>query len=158
MNVVTATSSKEITNDESDAWTNSSNRESGGDASTTKERVEKEMRSEIALKEEQTIAIVRVLVILAIICSAVAVSVAVWFFATGNETATFELEYKGYVKTIQTLVVWEVKYNMALLQQLSGTTTSTAVMTEQTFPNVVRFDAFVRLAPTSAHRFATMYS
>ena len=47
-------------------------------------------------------------------------------------------QYHGFVKNIEALVVWEVRYNMALLQQLSGTTTSTALMTDQTFPNVTQ--------------------
>lgn len=47
-------------------------------------------------------------------------------------------QYYGYIKDIKSLIVWEVKYNMALLEQLSGTSTSTALMTDQTFPNVTQ--------------------
>jgi hypothetical protein len=35
-------------------------------------------------------------------------------------------------------VTWEVRYNMALMQQLAGTTTSTALITNQNFPNVTQ--------------------
>jgi hypothetical protein len=154
-------------------------------ASTTKDRLEKEMQSSIARREERTVGIVRILVLVAIICAATAVSVAVYFFATESDTTNFELQvsprgllcltsigrisnrqrsvlsdhgpgsfqmdltishvqfscpsqYYGYVNDIQSLIVWEVKYNMALLEQLSGTSTSTALMTDQTFPNVTQ--------------------
>lgn len=123
--------------DDSIGW--SSTNETTVTTCTTKERLEKEMgKSSIARREDKIVTIVRALVLIAIVGSAVAVSVAVWFFATGNEKATYELEYEGYVKDIESLVVWEVKYNMALVQQLGGTTTSAALMTQQTFPNVVR--------------------
>ncbi|KAL3920659.1 MAG: hypothetical protein SGILL_003151 [Bacillariaceae sp.] len=107
-------------------------------ASSTKNRVEKEMQNSIAKKEERMVFIVRVLVFLAILCSAVAVSTAVYFFAAASDTSLFEVEYSGYVKDIHALVQWEAKYNMALLQQLGGTTTSTALITNQEFPYVTQ--------------------
>jgi hypothetical protein len=51
---------------------------------------------------------------------------------------SFHSQYNGFVEAIRSLVVWEVKYNMALLQQLSATTTSVALISEQTFPNVTQ--------------------
>ncbi len=39
------------------------------------------------------------------------------------------------MKDIQTLVAWEVKYNFALMQQLSATMTSEALMSNQVAPN-----------------------
>jgi hypothetical protein len=124
--------------DDSLGW--SSTTDCNETTTSTRERYENEMTSDIARREDRIVKIVRVLVVGAIICSTVAVSLVVWFFATNSEVATYELEFSGYVNDIESLVVWEVRYNMALLQQVSGTTTSTAIMTNQTFPNVVRFE------------------
>ena len=65
-------------------------------ASSTKNRVEKEMQNSIAKKEEEMIFFVRLLVFLAIICSAVAVSVAVYFFAASSDTSLFEYEVSKF--------------------------------------------------------------
>jgi hypothetical protein len=46
------------------------------------------------------------------------------------------LQYNLLVGDIQPLVVWEVKYNFALVQQLCGTITSEAILSNQVFPNV----------------------
>jgi hypothetical protein len=46
------------------------------------------------------------------------------------------LQYNLLVREIQALVVWEVKYNFALVQQFCGTITSEAIMSNQVFPNV----------------------
>lgn len=40
------------------------------------------------------------------------------------------------VGEIQELVVWEVEYNFALVEQLTASITSEAIMSNQTFPNV----------------------
>lgn len=64
-------------------------------ASSTKNRVEKEMQNSIAKKEERMVFIVRVLVFLAILCSAVAVSTAVYFFAAASDTSLFEVEVRS---------------------------------------------------------------
>lgn len=66
-------------------------------ASSTKERVEKEMQSSIAKKEERLVFVVRVLVMVAIIFSTVAVSVAVYFFAKASDNALFEVEVREFV-------------------------------------------------------------
>ena len=92
----------------------------------------------IGKKEEELVFFIRVLILVVIICSAVAVTIAVYFFATSADNTTFELEYHGYVNDIHSLVLWEVRYNMALVQQLGATTTSAALMTGQTFPNVTQ--------------------
>ena len=60
-------------------------------------RAEKEFQSSIARKEERTVNLVRILVLIAIICSAVAVGLAVYFFATANDEASFELEVRKRV-------------------------------------------------------------
>lgn len=71
------------------SWSHLSEPES---ATTSKERLEKEMQTSITRKEERIVGIVRILVVVAIICSAMAVSVAVYFFATESDTTNFELE------------------------------------------------------------------
>jgi hypothetical protein len=48
----------------------------------------------------------------------------------------FTLQYNLLVRDIQTLVVWEIQYNFALVQQLCGTITSETLMSNQIFPNV----------------------
>ena len=63
-------------------------------ASSTKNRVEREMQSSIAKKEEEMVRVIRLLVFLAILCSAVAVSVAVYFFAAASDTSLFEIEVR----------------------------------------------------------------
>jgi hypothetical protein len=75
--------------DGSSKWSETS--ESEG-ASTSKDRWEQEMQTSVGRKEERIIAIVRILIFIAIICAATAVSVAVYFFATASDTAIFELQ------------------------------------------------------------------
>mmetsp|Transcript_20032 Transcript_20032/g.35262 ORF Transcript_20032/g.35262 Transcript_20032/m.35262 type:complete len:1107 (-) Transcript_20032:235-3555(-) len=123
---------------EDDAFSFSQTSGSSGLASSTRERMEKEMQSSIAKKEERIVFFVRVLILVAIVCSAMTVTIAVYFFASAADTASFEAEYFEFARDVETLVVWEVKYNMALVQQLGGTTTSTALMTNQTFPFVTQ--------------------
>jgi hypothetical protein len=45
-------------------------------------------------------------------------------------------QYDGYVRDISVTVQWEVKYNMAIMEQLSASVTAAAVMTGAVMPNL----------------------
>ncbi len=62
--------------------------------SSTMDRAQKEMESSIVKKEERVINIIRILVFAAVICSTVAVTLAVYLFATASDTAVFEVEVR----------------------------------------------------------------
>jgi hypothetical protein len=126
----------------------------------------KEALIEIARREQRHVRIIRIVTFAAVIVCAVSVSTLVYYFTTGSDTLSFELEVRANVYTkqrvnkavlmsvlvniclslllqynllvhdIQTLVVWEVQYNFALVKQLCGTITSEAIMSNQVFPNV----------------------
>jgi hypothetical protein len=72
-------------------------------ASSTKTRVEKEMT--IAQKEEKMIYYVRLLVFVAMLCSAVAVSIAVYFFAIASDKSLFETEVRESRLSVGRLVL-----------------------------------------------------
>lgn len=59
---------------------------------STKDRVETVMESSIARKEERVVYFFRLLVLLAIVFASVAVSVAVFSFASASDIALFEVE------------------------------------------------------------------
>ena len=103
----------------------------------TKDHTEKETKTEVEVREEIFTSYVRVNIVISVICGIFIVCCSVWYFSSMNEKATFQQEFDEYVSYIESSVVWKVKYNMALLQQLGATTTSVAAMTQQTFPNVV---------------------
>ncbi|KAG7352211.1 adenylate/guanylate cyclase [Nitzschia inconspicua] len=109
---------------------------STSDFSRCKSNGDEEALIEIARKEERNVCMIRFITIAAVIISAISVSSLVYFFATGSDTRNFEIEYNLLVQNIHTLVVWEVKYNFALVQQLCGTITSESLMSNQIFPNV----------------------
>ncbi|KAG7366318.1 adenylate/guanylate cyclase [Nitzschia inconspicua] len=109
---------------------------STSDVSRCKSNGDKEALIEIARKEERNVCMIRFITITAVIICAISVSSLVYFFATGSDTRNFEIEYNLLVQNIHSLVVWEVKYNFALVQQLCGTITSESLMSNQIFPNV----------------------
>eukprot|EP00536_Pseudo-nitzschia_multiseries_P010553 jgi/Psemu1/243039/estExt_Genewise1.C_3250021 len=88
----------------------------------------------IAETEEKHVKIIRAVTFSFITISAIAVSLVVYLVARKFDTDAFESEYEYFVESIQADVVWEVKYNMALLQQLSSTITSEIVASNQTAP------------------------
>jgi hypothetical protein len=47
-------------------------------------------------------------------------------------------QYKGYVDSIFSLVLLEVQFNFALMQQMSASVTATALMTGSVFPNLTQ--------------------
>jgi hypothetical protein len=68
-------------------------------AFSTKEQVEKEMQSSIVTREERVIYFFRILILIAIICSALAVSIAVYLFAMASDNALFEAEVSNWHET-----------------------------------------------------------
>jgi len=96
----------------------------------------KELRDKIIKKEEKAVNRARIFVVLAVLIAAVSVTVAVYFFSSQSDYNAFRIEYESFATSITTLVNWEVNYNFALMQQMSTTVTSAAIMLNETFPFV----------------------
>lgn len=96
---------------------------------------EAELRRKILREEERNVRRARILVGIAFVTCAAAITCAVYFFTKQSDQYAFENEYEGYVKDIKALVRWEVRYNFALMEQLSASVTIAAHLKGSTFPN-----------------------
>jgi hypothetical protein len=47
-------------------------------------------------------------------------------------------QYNGFVASIVSLVLLEIQFNFALMQQMSASVTASAVMTGSVFPNLTQ--------------------
>ena len=94
----------------------------------------REMRDTVIKKEEKAVRRSRTLVGIAVALCAVAVTVAVFFISKASDQNSFEIEYEGIVKDVKTLVRWEVRYNFALMEQLSSSVTISAGYLNSEFP------------------------
>lgn len=92
------------------------------------------MNKIISKEEQKALQRVRIAVLLVFLCCAVAVSVAVYFFATASDQATFEIDYKGYANDIITLAQWETQNNFALVAKSAAHIINVAAMSNATFP------------------------
>lgn len=115
-----------------------------GDLSTTTRDLEsaqhgiseeaREMRDTVIKKEEKAVRRSRALVGTAVALCAIAVTVAVFIISKASDQNSFEIEYEGIVKDIKALVRWEVRYNFALMEQLSSSVTISAGYLNSEFP------------------------
>lgn len=95
---------------------------------------EKLTQIRIAQSEERHVKIIRAVTLSFILFSAITVSLIVFYFAKNFDKYEFESQYEAFVESIQDDVQWEVKYNFALLQQLSSIITSEILVSNQTAP------------------------
>ena len=114
-----------------------------GDKSTTTRDLEsahgiseeaREMQDTVIKKEEKAVRRSRALVGTAVALCAIAVTVAVFIISKASDQNSFEIEYEGIVKDVKTLVRWEVRYNFALMEQLSSSVTISAGYLNSKFP------------------------
>ncbi|KAG7352535.1 adenylate/guanylate cyclase [Nitzschia inconspicua] len=134
--VVPETDVEAAENSESVSQTSDRGSNSTSDFSRSKTSGDRDALIEIARKEERNVRMIRLITIAAVFICATSVSLLVYYFATGADFQEFEIEYNLLVREIHNLVVWEVQYNYALVQQLCGTITSKSLMSNQIFPNV----------------------
>ncbi|CAB9524999.1 Receptor-type guanylate cyclase gcy [Seminavis robusta] len=94
----------------------------------------KELRDTVIKNEERAVKRSRCLVGTGIAICALAISIAVYLIAKRSDQSSFELEYEGIIKDVQTLVRWEVRYNFALVEQLSSSISIAAGYLNSSFP------------------------
>eukprot|EP00537_Pseudo-nitzschia_pungens_P012229 CAMPEP_0172385680 /NCGR_PEP_ID=MMETSP1061-20121228/3292_1 /TAXON_ID=37318 /ORGANISM="Pseudo-nitzschia pungens, Strain cf. pungens" /LENGTH=1145 /DNA_ID=CAMNT_0013114773 /DNA_START=426 /DNA_END=3863 /DNA_ORIENTATION=+ len=102
----------------------------------SRRRREKLKQMKIADTEEKQVKIIRIVTFSFIFFASIAVSLVVFLFAVNFDKNEFESEYNAFVESIQRDVVWEVKYNLALLKQLSSVITSEIMASNQSAPFV----------------------
>jgi len=60
----------------------------------------------------------KILVSIVYVATAAAMTISVYFIAKNSDQNSFEITYDGYTQDIMGLVVWELRYNFALMEQL----------------------------------------
>jgi hypothetical protein len=88
----TAHEKKDDSMDEESSWSKSHQTVSGSSPEGDDAQEDKEMKDRIIKKEEKAVRNARLLVIMAILTCAVAVSTAIYVFASKSDQTTFELE------------------------------------------------------------------
>ena len=86
--------------------------------STSPSNTQENLRREMLKEEERNVKRSKIIVIIAFLLVSCSVTFAVYKFAQQIDQQRFEVEYEGYIKDIQALVKWEVRYNFALMEQL----------------------------------------
>ena len=100
-----------------DTSTNGSS-SNGVPSSTSPSNTQENLRREMLKNEEANVKRSKIIVTVVFLLVACSVTFAVYKFAQQIDQQRFEVEYEGYIKDIQALVKWEVRYNFALMEQL----------------------------------------
>ena len=76
------------------------------------------LKREMLRDEDANVKKSKISVIIVFLICASTVTYLVYRFAKQIDEQRFQVEYEGYIKDIQALVKWEVRYNFALMEQL----------------------------------------